>query len=74
MDKCNAVKTPMEVRGEKELYYAATSDDTLEEVNPYQKVIGELQWLALKTRPDISYSVATLSRHNAKPTPALEWC
>jgi hypothetical protein len=68
MDKCNAVKTPMEVRGERELYYAATSDDKLEEVRPYQKVIGELQWLALKTRPDISYSVATLARHSAKPT------
>jgi hypothetical protein len=68
MEKCNPVKTPMEVRGEKELYYAATSNDELEEVRPYQKVIGELQWLALKTRPDISYAVAILARHSAKPT------
>jgi hypothetical protein len=68
MENCNAIRTPMEVRGERELYYAATDGDELEDVKPYQKAIGELQWLALKTRPDISYAVATLSRHSARPT------
>ena len=38
----------------------------------YQQLIGELLYLAINTRPDISTSVAILSQHNKQPTTA-DW-
>ena len=38
----------------------------------YQQLIGELLYLAVNTKPDISTSVAILSQHNKQPTTA-DW-
>lgn len=35
---------------------------------PYQSVIGALMYLAVHTRPDLSYTVNLLSRFNSRPT------
>jgi hypothetical protein len=39
------------------------------EVDPrkYQAIVGSLMYIALATRPDISFAVAALSRYNSKP-------
>jgi len=39
------------------------------EIDPklYQAIIGSLMYIALATRPDISYAVAALSRYNSRP-------
>ena len=39
------------------------------EVDPklYQAIVGSLMYIALATRPDISFAVAALSRYNSRP-------
>jgi len=63
MEHTDGVSTPMDAnikldladdRGEKEL----------EDITEYQAVVGSLMYIALATRPDISYAVAALSRYN----------
>ena len=36
---------------------------------PYQSLLGALLYLAINTRPDLSYAVGLLSRFGSKPTP-----
>jgi len=36
---------------------------------PYMRAVGKLNWLALATRPDISYTVSQLARFNSNPGP-----
>lgn len=57
MSECNGVDTPMEI-GLK-LTKAEKHDDTF----PYRELIGSLNYLAVCTRPDISYSVSKLSQY-----------
>ncbi|MBW0531818.1 hypothetical protein O181_071533 [Austropuccinia psidii MF-1] len=47
-----------------------TGDGDGIETTWYQSIIGSLNYLALGTRPDISYSVNILARHSAKPNEA----
>lgn len=56
MSNCNTVNTPMEV-GLK-LIKAVKCEESL----PYRELIGSLNYLAVCTRPDISYSVSYLSQ------------
>jgi len=43
----------------------------------YQAIVGSLMYIALATRPDISYTVAAVSCYNLKPftchSTAAEW-
>ena len=66
MEHSHGVSMPMdpnvkcdlaEDRGEKEL----------KDITDSQEVVGSLMYIALSTRPDISYSVAVLSRYNSQP-------
>ena len=49
--------------------YPHTGTATPQEVKAYQTLSGELTFLAHQTRPDIAYSVNTLSRFNVNPSP-----
>lgn len=42
-------------------------DDTII-IREYQRGTGKLQWLAVKTRPDIAEAAGMLARYNTKPT------
>jgi hypothetical protein len=69
METCNPINTPMEVRGDRELYGVVQEGEQLLEQNvPYFSAIGELMWLANRTRPDIAFAVNVLARHATKPT------
>lgn len=58
MLECKPVKTPMEVN----LKLEKTQDICYD--CPYQRLLGSLMYLAVLTRPDISYSVSFLSQFN----------
>ena len=62
MENSRPVSTPMEV-GLK-LTKSQTTDETERENYPYQRLIGSLMYLAVSTRPDISYAVNSLSQYN----------
>ena len=69
MAMSNNLPTPMEVRGERGLYDDAKEGEALlDGSTPYMNAIGELMWLANRTRPDIAYAVNVLARHASKPT------
>lgn len=62
MTDAKPVGSPMEPK--VNLYDEADLD-----VNyPYRQAVGSLLYLAVKTRPDISFAVSTLSRFVSKPT------
>lgn len=58
MSECHAVETPIECK------LNVDKSNVCEEKLPYQKLIGSLMYLAVLTRPDISYSVSYLSQFN----------
>ena len=62
-DQVNPSKTPMETK-------LCLSNDTTEVYNKklYQQMIGSLLYLMIRTRPDISYSITTLSQFNNYPS------
>lgn len=64
MESCKSVKTPVESTG-------VIYQDDLEPLGkdyPYRAVIGSLNYIALVSRPDISYATNILSRKLEKPT------
>ena len=66
MAGCDGVQLPM-----KKDIYAATSDDELlspDEQKNYQSLVGGLNWAAIVTRPDISYTVSRLAKFLSSPT------
>jgi hypothetical protein len=69
MDECSPVTTPI-VTGSKLTSDAQTDDSDLEK--KYRQAVGSLMYLMLGTRPDLAFSVCTLSRFMAKPT-AQHW-
>ncbi|CEL09510.1 hypothetical protein ASPCAL12645 [Aspergillus calidoustus] len=45
----------------------AVEDDLQEPNEPYASLLGQLNWLVVKTRPDIAYAVFRLQRYMQKP-------
>lgn len=60
MDQCRPVSNPMEVG----INLKKREEEKATEY-PYQNLIGSLMYLALATRPDISYAVSYLSQFNS---------
>jgi hypothetical protein len=68
MNTCNIMGTPMEVRGDREQYAERDEGEAaLDEHLPYFTVVGELMWLANRTRPDIAFAVNVLARYTSNP-------
>ena len=65
MQDCKPVKTP--VSAGNKLVKATEQDECIDQ-RQYQSAVGSLMYLAVSTRPDISYSVGSLARFNSKPT------
>ncbi|XP_071741058.1 uncharacterized mitochondrial protein AtMg00810-like [Rutidosis leptorrhynchoides] len=65
MSACKLIDTPLEVNSVL-ASEASEGDDFLENITEFQKLIGKLIYLT-PTRPDISYSVQTLSQHMHAP-------
>ena len=63
LEDAHEVCTPLDPQSKLELF---ESDVTLNNV-PYKEAFGSLMFLAMVTRPDISYSVGVLSRYADKP-------
>lgn len=62
MENCNPVRTPMEVN----LKVSNTNDEKTDQ--PYRELVGTLMFLAMGSRPDISYAVNFFSRYQEKAT------
>jgi hypothetical protein len=68
MDNCNGVSTPMEPN----LQLVALDDDynaTPTERLDYQRAIGSIMYAMLGTRPDLAFTVSTLSKYCINPGP-----
>ena len=63
MQDCNSIATPMDINVDLDNY------ETSEKCDPhkYQEIIGSLMYLGVKSRPDIAYALATLSKYNKDP-------
>ena len=65
----NPVSTPMDPSIKLSSDMCPTSSKDLEEMKsiPYLQAVGALMYLAISTRPDISYAVGVLARFNKNP-------
>ncbi len=66
MENCAPISTPMEP---KQPLVKNTTEGDPELRTKFQSLIGAVLYLSRMTRPDISYSVAALSRHCSNPSP-----
>lgn len=62
MENCNAVSTPSDPNQR-----LTKCDDTEDEDFPYRQLIGSLMYLAIATRPDISFALGVVSRYMEHP-------
>lgn len=60
MENCKMVSTPIETNS----YFPPSSVTEESKTLPYQNLIGALLYLAVSTRPDISFAVSYLSQFN----------
>lgn len=72
MEKCNSAPTPMEARKKKQENQCDQSEQSVTSEPPskfpYCQVVGSLQYLSCKTRPDIAFATNYASRFMAEPT------
>jgi hypothetical protein len=66
MDECNPCHTPMDTN----TTFSQDMDKETAILEPYREAIGSLLYLAILTRPDISFPVNVLSRFNLQPKKA----
>jgi len=62
MTDCKPVSTPMALGT-----MVAASGETLEDIKPYQSLVGSLLYAAVATKPDIAQVVGKLARMMSKP-------
>ena len=74
MSDCKPVSTPMSPGSKLSTSMAPSSleDITFMKPVPYLSAVGSLMYLAITTRPDISYAVGVLARFNSNPGP-IHW-
>jgi len=67
METAHGAATPLDDKVKLDL--AEEEGEREGEVDPklYQAIVGSLMYIALATRPDISFAVAALSRYNSRP-------
>lgn len=65
MHECNKVATPADTNA---ILYDLKNDETI--LFPYREAVGSLMYLAVSTRPDISYAVGLVSRFLENPSMA----
>ena len=65
MDKCNARKTPLDPN-----HFPPRSDEPVDEERQrrHQSIVGSINFLAIVSRPDLSYTVSMLGSYNANPS------
>jgi len=72
LDGCNSTKLPITKELLREIAAEAEAGiyvgDT--EHSAYRTTVGELQWLAQTTHPDVAVAASLLSKRNSAPTPA----
>jgi hypothetical protein len=71
MAECHPVNTPMAPNLILSKTMSPQSDADVEYMKDkqYQRAVGKLNYLALTTRPDISFTVSRLARYSANPGP-----
>ena len=69
MAECNAISTPMDVKVLLSKSQAPTNETEQQQMHniPYQSAVGAIMYCMLGTRPDIAYSITTLSQFNQNP-------
>jgi hypothetical protein len=69
---CSTVSTPIDPGVSLTLEQCPKTAEEKEEMRsvPYISAIGSIIYLAISTRPDISFAVGRLARYNANPGPA----
>ena len=69
MSKCNIRSTPVEYKSVPNKSMCPTTPDDIAYMNniPYSNAVGELMYLSVTTRPDISYAVSLYSRYMQNP-------
>lgn len=63
MRDCNQLSIPADPNA---ILYGVDSDETV--AFPYREAVGSLMYLAVSTRPDISFAVGLVSRFNENPS------
>ena len=74
MSNCKPVSTPMTPGSKLSTSMAPSSLEDIKFMKtvPYLSAVGSLMYLAITTRPDISYAVGVLARFNSNPGP-IHW-
>ena len=69
MSNCKPVSTPMTPGSKLSTSMAPSSLEDIKFMKtvPYLSAVGSLMYLAITTRPDISYAVGVLARFNSNP-------
>ena len=69
MDDCNTTRTPLDPGNVLSVHDCPQTDEERSEMHtvPYRELISALTWIAVVSRPDISFTATYLVRFNANP-------